>query len=132
MCGFAGEVRFDGRPVDRDAVARMGPQLHSRGPDGAGFWSDDRVALLHRRLSIIDLSDAGAQPMTDEALGLTVVFNGCIYNYRDLRAELAGLGLRFASHSDTEVIIKAYHRWGTGCVDRFHGMFAFALLEHGT
>jgi asparagine synthase (glutamine-hydrolysing) len=129
MCGFGGEFRFGGQPADADAVRRMTPLLARRGPDGEGFWQDGNVALTHRRLKIIDLSAAGAQPMVDEELGLAVVFNGCIYNYKQLRVELEGAGYRFFSHSDTEVILKAYHRWGTACVERFLGMFAFALVE---
>jgi asparagine synthase (glutamine-hydrolysing) len=130
MCGIGGEVRYDSRPADGEAVRRMLPSLRSRGPDGEGFWQHGPVAFGHRRLKIIDLSDAGAQPMTDGELGLTLVFNGCVYNYRQLREELIGYGYRFASTSDTEVIIKAYHRWGTDCVTRFLGMFAFAIAEH--
>src|SRR5690348_8052218 len=130
MCGLAGELRFDGRPADADAVRRMLPALASRGPDGEGFFERGPVAFGHRRLKIIDLSDAGGQPMTDASLGLTVVFNGCIYNYRELREELLAYGYSFVSTSDTEVILKAYHRWGSSCVKRFLGMFAFAILSH--
>ncbi|WP_030435912.1 N-acetylglutaminylglutamine amidotransferase [Actinoplanes subtropicus] len=130
MCGLAGELRFDGRPADADAVRRMLPALASRGPDGEGFFERGPVAFGHRRLKIIDLSDAGGQPMTDASLGLTVVFNGCIYNYRELREELLAYGYSFVSTSDTEVILKAYHRWGSSCVQRFLGMFAFAILSH--
>jgi len=90
MCGIAGELRFDGRAADGEAVRRMLPCLASRGPDGAGFWTTGPVALGHRRLKIIDLSEAGGQPMTDEELGLTLVFNGCVYNYQQLREELRG------------------------------------------
>ncbi|OJF13061.1 N-acetylglutaminylglutamine amidotransferase [Couchioplanes caeruleus] len=132
MCGIGGELRFDDRAADPGAVRRMLPRLESRGPDGEGLWHRGAVALGHRRLKIIDLSEAGAQPMTDELLGLTLVFNGCIYNYRQLREELRGHGYTFASTSDTEVIIKAYHRWGADCVRRFFGMFAFAIAEHAT
>src|SRR5207244_2946433 len=134
MCGFGGEFRFgaDAGPADRDAVRRMLPRLESRGPDGSGEWVGDHTVLVHRRLSIIDLSDAGTQPMVDEELGLTLVFNGCIYNYKELRSILIAEGYRFRPTSDSEVIIKAYHRWGTGCVTRFHGMFAFALVEHAS
>ncbi len=103
-----------------------------RGPDGAGSWSAGPVALGPRRLRIIDLSDAGAQPLVDPATGRTVVFNGCIYNHHELRAELEGLGHRFFSTSDTEVIAKAHAQWGDRCVDRFLGMFAFALVERET
>jgi len=129
MCGFAGEARFDGGPADVAAVGRMGHALRRRGPDGSGLWQRGAVAFAHRRLTIIDLSAAGEQPMVDSALGLSLVFNGCIYNYRDLRRELEGHGYRFFSTSDTEVILKAYHRWGTACVDRFLGMFAFVIAE---
>jgi asparagine synthase (glutamine-hydrolysing) len=132
MCGIAGELRYDGHPADEEAVRRMLPCLESRGPDGEGLWARGPVALGHRRLKIIDLSEAGSQPMIDEELGLSLVFNGCIYNYKQLREELQGYGYRFFSTSDTEVIIKAYHRWGADCVTHFLGMFAFAIVEHGT
>jgi len=132
MCGFCGEFRFDGAPADVTAVARMNGLLESRGPDGQGVWSSDALALGHRRLRIIDLSDRAAQPMNDPDLGLTVVFNGCIYNYRELRNELEAAGHRFFSTSDTEVILKGYHHWGRDCVTRFNGMFAFALHERDT
>ncbi|OHV47267.1 N-acetylglutaminylglutamine amidotransferase [Pseudofrankia sp. BMG5.36] len=129
MCGLSGELRLDGRPADVAAVARMTAAMQRRGPDGVGVHAAGPVALGHRRLKIIDLSERGAQPMSDAELGLTVVFNGCIYNYRELRDELAAAGYRFFSTSDTEVVLKAYHRWGTRCVDRFAGMFAFAVHE---
>jgi asparagine synthase (glutamine-hydrolysing) len=132
MCGLSGELRLDGRPADVAAVARMTSALERRGPDGIGIWSSGPVALGHRRLKIIDLSEHGAQPMTDADLGLTVVFNGCVYNYRELRTELAGAGYRFFSTSDTEVVLKAYHRWGTRFVDHFAGMFAIAVHERDT
>ncbi|WP_127501781.1 N-acetylglutaminylglutamine amidotransferase [Actinoplanes solisilvae] len=131
MCGIAGELRYDGT-ADAEAVRRMLPCLESRGPDGEGLWARGPVAFGHRRLKIIDLSEAGAQPMIDEELGLSLVFNGCIYNYRQLREELKAYGYKFFSTSDTEVIIKAYHRWGSDCVQHFLGMFAFAIVEHGT
>ena len=130
MCGIAGEIRFDGTAADQGAVARMTDSMIPRGPDAGGVWSAGRVVLGHRRLKIIDLSEKGSQPMVDHDLRLTVVFNGCIYNYQELRAELTKAGYRFASQSDTEVIAKAYHRWGTACVERFLGMFAFAVYEH--
>jgi asparagine synthase (glutamine-hydrolysing) len=110
----------------------MTAAMVARGPDGSGVWSDGPRALGHRRLSIIDLSRRGAQPMVDPELGLTVVFNGCIYNYPALRAELEGHGYRFFSTSDTEVILKAYHRWGERFVDHLIGMFALCLVERDT
>ena len=129
MCGFCGEIRFDDQPVDLGALGAMNQTMIPRGPDGHGVWQQGRVALAHRRLSIIDLSSHAAQPMVDSALGLSVAFNGCIYNYKQLRAELEGQGYRFFSHGDTEVVLKAFHAWGDACVDRFHGMFAFAVAE---
>ncbi|MFI5953423.1 N-acetylglutaminylglutamine amidotransferase [Cryptosporangium sp. NPDC051539] len=132
MCGFGGELRLDGHAPEADAVSRMVPCLIHRGPDSGGHWSGGRLALAHRRLQIIDLSEAGSQPMVDEELGLVLVFNGIIYNYRELREELIGHGYRFFSTSDTEVVLKAYHRWGTRCVERFLGMFAFAISELST
>ena len=107
----------------------MTEAMTPRGPDSSGVWSQGRVTLGHRRLKIIDLSEAGGQPMVDPELGLAVCWNGCIYNYLDLRRELAGYGYRFFSHSDTEVLLKAYHRWGDRFVERLKGMFAFAIVE---
>jgi asparagine synthase (glutamine-hydrolysing) len=129
MCGIAGEIRFDQTPADVDAVTTMTAALRRRGPDGWGIHAGGRTALGHRRLKIIDLSDRAVQPMVDPELGLIVVFNGLIYNYRELRAELGAAGYRFFADSDSEVLLKAYHRWGTSCVDHFLGMFAFAVLE---
>ncbi len=107
----------------------MAEAMAPRGPDGAGVWSQGRVALGHRRLKIIDLTEAGGQPMVDSDLGLAVCWNGCIYNYKQLRRELTEHGYRFFSHSDTEVLLKAYHHWGDRFVDRLFGMFAFAIVE---
>ncbi|HXA91403.1 MAG TPA: N-acetylglutaminylglutamine amidotransferase [Mycobacterium sp.] len=130
MCGICGEIRWDGQAADVGAVARMTGAMASRGPDGDGVMAHGRVALGHRRLSIIDLSARGAQPMVDSELGLTLVFNGCIYNYKDLRSELQATGYRFFSTADSEVVIKAFHKWGARCVDRFKGMFAFVIAAH--
>jgi asparagine synthase (glutamine-hydrolysing) len=128
MCGLCGELRRDG-PADSAAVARMTRTLASRGPDGEGLWASGGAALGHRRLCIIDLSAAGSQPMVDSDLGLSVVFNGCVYNYRELREELSAAGYRFFSTSDTEVLLKGYHHWGERFVDRLKGMFAFCIVE---
>jgi asparagine synthase (glutamine-hydrolysing) len=107
----------------------MADVLAPRGPDGAGVVVRGNVGFGHRRLRILDLSDKSQQPMVDPDLGLSLVFNGCIYNFRELRAELQRKGYRFFSDGDTEVILKAWHAWGEGCVSRFHGMFAFVLHE---
>jgi asparagine synthase (glutamine-hydrolysing) len=107
----------------------MADVLHVRGPDAGGFFSQGGVAFGHRRLNILDLSATSQQPMIDSDLGLAVVFNGCIYNFQTLRAELQCKGYRFFSSGDTEVILKAYHAWGARCVERFLGMFAFAIWE---
>jgi asparagine synthase (glutamine-hydrolysing) len=129
MCGFCGEIRFDGSQPDVEQLQAMNAVLVPRGPDAGGLLQMKHIAVAHRRLKIIDLSEHAQQPMVDNELGLGLVFNGCIYNYRELRAELRALGYRFFSEGDTEVILKSYHAWGTGCVDRFHGMFAFAIWE---
>jgi len=129
MCGIAGEITFDGSRPDIALVAAMRDTMAPRGPDGDGLFARGQLAFGHRRLKIIDLSDAAHQPMHDAQLGLTIVFNGCIYNYPQLRAELQALGYHFFSHGDTEVILKAWHAWGPDCVHRFYGMFAFCLWE---
>jgi len=129
MCGICGELRFDGAAPDMAALARMSEQLARRGPDHAGTFQDGALAFCHRRLSIIDLSAHANQPMVDALLQLTLVFNGTIYNYRELRAELRALGYQFFSESDSEVILKSYHAWGDQCVTRFKGMFAFAIWD---
>jgi len=107
----------------------MSDQLARRGPDHAGTYSDGPLAFGHRRLSIIDLSSHAHQPMVDATLQLSLVFNGTIYNYRELRLELQALGYRFFSEGDSEVILKAYHAWGEQCVTRFKGMFAFGIWD---
>src|SRR4051794_25838572 len=129
MCGLGGELRLDGAPPDVEAVARMSGSLRVRGPDGSGAWHEGPLALLHHRLKIIDLSEAGAQPMVDDELGLVVVFNGCIYNHPELREELRAAGHRFRSTSDTEVVLKAWATWGESFVDHLVGMFAIVLVD---
>jgi asparagine synthase (glutamine-hydrolysing) len=129
MCGICGELRFDGAPPDMAALARMSAPLARRGPDDAGTYQDGPLAFGHRRLSIIDLSAHAHQPMVDAALQLSLVFNGTLYNYRELRAELQAKGYRFFSDGDSEVILKSYHAWGEQCVTHFKGMFAFAIWD---
>ena len=129
MCGISGEIRTDGRSADVAAVERMTATMADRGPDGVGVWSAGRVALGHRRLKVIDLSDSAQQPMVDPHLGLTVAFNGMVYNYRELRQELERAGHRFFSSSDTEVVLKAYAQWGERFPERLLGMFAVVVVE---
>ncbi len=132
MCGIVGELRFDKEQPSLKKIETMLEVMTPRGPDGSGVFSEDHLIFGHRRLKIIDLSDDAAQPMVDEDLRLVIVFNGCIYNYPELREELKEQGYKFFSHGDTEVILKAYHAWGKDCVKRFQGMFAFAILERDT
>lgn len=132
MCGIAGMTAvFPGGQLPADSsvyVRSMTDTMRYRGPDGDGLWSSDGVCLGHRRLSIIDLA-GGGQPMHDARGTLTITFNGEIYNFREIRSQLEAEGAHFLSHSDTEVILEAYRHWGTSCVDRFNGMFAFALWD---
>lgn len=134
MCGIAGIVVREGA-ANTAAVQAMCDRMAHRGPDGEGFWQspDRRVAFGHRRLAVIDLSREADQPMADNADRLRITFNGEIYNYLELRAALEELGHRFRTQSDTEVILEAYRAWGDACVERFNGMFAFAIWDsvHG-
>lgn len=127
MCGICGEFLWRGEPAKEQTLKAMMAKLEKRGPDDGGLWTQNQVGFGHRRLSIIDLSSGGHQPMRDHELSL--VFNGCIYNYKALRDELIALGQTFNSHSDTEVILKAYRQWGMECTSRFEGMFAFAIWD---
>ncbi len=129
VCGICGELRLDGAEPDLGLLSRMLGKLARRGPDHEACFSDGPIVFGHRRLSIIDLTDRSNQPMVDRDLGLTLVFNGAIYNYRDLRKELIRRGHRFFSDGDTEVILKAYAEWGERCVERLIGMFAFAVWD---
>lgn len=128
MCGICGAFGLRGALVPRQLIEDMNAAILHRGPDGAGYYVQGPVGLGHRRLSIIDLS-GGAQPITNEDDSLHLIFNGEIYNFIELRDELEAAGHRFKTHSDTEVIIHAYEQWGTECVTRFNGMFAFALWD---
>lgn len=129
MCGICGELRLDGLPADLGAIARMTATLTRRGPDHGGSYSDGPLGLGHRRLAVIDLSPRANQPLVDQELGLALVFNGTIYNYPTLRAELRGLGYHFFSQGDSEVILKAWAVWGEDCPQHLEGMFAFALWD---
>ncbi|PXW31100.1 UNVERIFIED_CONTAM: asparagine synthase (glutamine-hydrolysing) [Williamsia faeni] len=132
MCGICGEITFNGDRPDLSAVVAMTESMAPRGPDGEGVYLHRHAALGHRRLEIIDLTARGAQPMVDSALGLSLVFNGCIYNYKELREELSEAGYSFFSTADSEVILKAFHHWGPDCVGHLIGMFAFAIVNTDT
>ena len=129
MCGICGELKFDGQPPDKDIVRRMLAQLERRGPDHEGLYVDGMLAFGHRRLSVIDLSVASNQPWVDPDNRLALVFNGAIYNYKELRTELIGKGYSFNSEGDTEVVLKAYAAWGESFASRLHGMFAIAIWD---
>jgi asparagine synthase (glutamine-hydrolysing) len=128
MCGIAGLISGAGTPLS-PLIQQMTEAVAHRGPDGQGVWVNGDVALGHRRLSIIDLTELGKQPMTDEETGCVITYNGEIYNYLELRDELIALGRRFLSGSDTEVLLRAYEQWGTDCVRKFNGMWAFAIFD---
>ncbi|MGD8742411.1 MAG: N-acetylglutaminylglutamine amidotransferase [Granulosicoccaceae bacterium] len=129
MCGICGEVRFDGATPGQAMIDRMLRVLVPRGPDFGDSFSDGAVAFGHRRLAIIDLSARANQPMRDPHTGCVLVFNGTIYNYRELRSELIRLGHSFSSDGDSEVILKVYAEWGEGGIARLHGMFAFVIWD---
>ena len=135
MCGVCGEIRFAGGVVDPRAVRRMTAALEHRGPDGSGVVTCGRRAFGHRRLAVIDPSRRAAQPMIDADLGLGMVYTGAVYNHRELRGELESRGYRFVSASDTEVLLKGYHAWGEGFVERLDCevavMMKGALLTRG-
>jgi len=129
MCGICGVWNKTGENVDRNALLRMNDMLQCRGPDGAGTEVDGSAGLGHRRLSILDLSDRGRQPMVDTESGSMITYNGEVYNCNELRKELQNRGERFRSATDTEVVLKAYRIWGERCVEKFNGMFAFAIWD---
>jgi len=122
MCGIAG---FNWS--DKTLIERMTRRLQHRGPDDQGCYCDSKVSLGHRRLSILDLSEKGKQPMVFEHLAIT--YNGEIYNFQGLRRQLQAEGYQFSSGTDTEVILCSYHRWGSACVKRFNGMWAFCIYD---
>lgn len=132
MCGICGELRFDQRAPEEAITRRMLQQLAKRGPDDEGIFHSGPAMLGHRRLSILDLSEKAHQPMVDQASGISIVFNGCIYNYPEIRKTLQTKGHAFNSTGDTEVILRAYLEWGRECVSRFNGMFAFAIWNSHT
>ena len=129
MCGICGVIDFSGAPVPVPELKVMSDAIAHRGPDGEGFFTSENVGFGHRRLAIIDLSPEGKQPRTTTDGNLTITYNGELYNYRELRKELQGLGHRFHSVTDTEVMIMAWLQWGPKSVEKFNGMFAFAMWD---
>ncbi len=131
MCGITGIWHLNGSCVEKEKIERFNDSLTHRGPDGAGisFHSDNSLAFGHRRLSILDISDAGKQPMTFADGQLMITYNGEIFNFIELREQLKKFGYKFSSDSDTEVILASYHRWGKECFDKFNGMWALAIWD---
>ena len=129
MCGLAGVLQHDGAPVDLEALHRAGRSIAHRGPDDAGFKVLGPAGLAHRRLSIIDLSDAGHQPMSNEDQTVWLAYNGEVYNFRELRRLLEARGHRFRSRTDSEVLVHGYEEWGVSLLERLNGIFAFAIWD---
>ena len=129
MCGIAGIFHLDGAPVDASIPKEMASAISHRGPDGEGVFVDGAIGLGHCRLSIIDLSDGGHQPMTSGSGRFVISYNGELYNYEELREDLQRKGCQFISKSDTEVMLAALEWWGEDALKKFNGMFAFALWD---
>ncbi len=129
MCGIAGLISRDGRPVDRDRLVGMVGVISHRGPDGEGIWTEGVAGLGHRRLAIVDLSDGGKQPMLSADGRYSITFNGEVYNYQELKRELEASGARFHSTSDTEVLLELFARQGEAMLEKLRGMFAFAIWD---
>src|ERR1700741_3133878 len=134
MCGIAGIVNLRGRPVEQTDIRNLTDQIAHRGPDGAGYWfnAERNVALGHLRLAIIDPGEGGYQPMLSADGRYVIVFNGEIYNFLELRAELEAIGTRFRTQSDTEVILAAWQTWQEGMLKRFNGMSALTVFDTRT
>src|SRR5688572_1607827 len=132
MCGIVGVLNEDGEPIDPRAISAMTAALAHRGPDGEGTFIDGPFGMGHRRLAIIDLTDAGRQPMATPDGDLVITYGGEVYNFPQLRSDLESLGHRFRSRTDTEVILHAYQEWGTGAIERLNGMFALAIWNRRT
>ena len=129
MCGIAGIIRFSGETNHEVEIRRMTDVMHHRGPDGSGHVNRGQVSLGHRRLSILDLTDAGAQPMVNDSNDVWITYNGEIYNHWDIRKELDVSAYEYRSRSDTETILVSYERWGSDCFYKLNGMFALGILD---
>ena len=129
MCGIAGMIHLDGKPISSSSLKAMTDAISHRGPDGEGQWIDDAVGIGHRRLAIVDLSEMGKQPMTSKTGRFVMSYNGEIYNFKELRSELLRLGYEFNSQTDSEVFLQAFEEWGISAFDRINGMFAVAFWD---
>ena len=129
MCAIVGIIDFRQAGIDPMLVSESAAILRSRGPDDSGVWTDSNIGIGHQRLSILDVTTAGHQPMLSSDGRYVIVHNGEIYNFRELRKELVGHTNNWHSESDTEVILAAYTTWGIDCLKRFRGMFAFAIWD---
>ena len=129
MCGIFGVV---GKRIDEDLARHCTDRLYHRGPDSGRVWQKDDVTLGHRRLAILDLSENGSQPISYADGRFMMVYNGEIYNFLEIRSELIKLGYTFKSDCDSEVILASYMEWGSGCLDRMNGMWAFAIWDNET
>ncbi|MCH7955766.1 MAG: asparagine synthase (glutamine-hydrolyzing) [Candidatus Marinimicrobia bacterium] len=129
MCGIAGIFNIDGKPVSEQVLKRMTDIVSHRGPDGEGQWTDSYIGLGHRRLAIIDLSPNGHQPMQTDDGRFIITYNGEVYNFKNLRVELQSKGYKFNSQTDSEVVLKSYAEWGSKCIEKFNGMFAFSIWD---
>ena len=129
MCGIAGVIRFDNKKVNKQDIAKMLQTIKHRGPDDEGVFVDEHIGFGHVRLSILDLTEAGHQPMTDSTGRYTIVQNGESYNFIELREELKALGYMFKTQTDTEVVLNGYIEWGEALLDKLNGLFAMAIYD---
>ena len=129
MCGIAGIIDLSDSPISKDILEDMSASLIHRGPDGHGIYTNKNLGFAHRRLSIIDVTEAGNQPMTDEAGDLVISYNGEIYNFLEIKEELKAKGYAFRSDTDTEVVLYSWKEWGKQCIHKFNGMFAFSIYD---
>ena len=130
MCGIVGFINLDGSPASQKTLKKMTDEIYHRGPDGEGHWVKDNVAIGHRRLSIIDLTNAGYQPMSSKDGRYLLSYNGEIYNFNELRSFLKTKGYTFNSKTDTEVVLLSLVHWGIEALNKFNGMFAFAFYDN--
>ena len=130
MCGIVGILNLNEQPIDKNILINMTNEVTHRGPDGDGYYVNKNIGFGHKRLSIIDLSDNGSQPMKSKDGRFILNYNGELYNFKDLRQNLEKRGCEFYTESDTEVVLRSWEEWGEKCVNKFNGMFAFAIWDN--